>query len=253
MPRRERAEALDPAARAAERSRRKFARRQWRRRWLAWRRVLAALVVLAVAGGGVYLLWFSETLSVEGVEVRGTAELPVEEVRSAAAVPLGGPLVSVDLDRVEARVEAIADVRSAEVSRQWPDRLLVEVVEREPIAVVELGGQLRAMDAEGVVFRRYRQAPSDLPRVQALTGIDADALRESARVISALPADLTAEVHHVEVESVDRISLVLRDRRVVHWGSAEESEQKAEVLGALLQQQAKEYDVSVPGRPTTRG
>jgi len=38
----------------------------------------------------------------------------------------------------------------------------------------------------------------------------------------------------------------------VSWGSAEHSAQKAEVLAVLLQQKAREIDVSVPGRPTTR-
>lgn len=237
---------------ASERSRKRFARRQWRRRWLAWRRVLVAVLVLGGLVGGVWLVWFSETLAVTGVEVRGTRSLTEEEVRAAAAVPLGDPLVGVDLDRVESRVRALASVRTADVSRQWPDRVLVEVSERVPIAVVELGGELRAMDADGVVFHQYRRAPADLPRVEATTSIDAEALRESARVISSLPDDLTARVHHVEVESVDQISLVLRDRRVVRWGSADDSAQKSEVLTALLSRRAQEYDVSVPGRPTTR-
>jgi cell division protein FtsQ len=36
------------------------------------------------------------------------------------------------------------------------------------------------------------------------------------------------------------------------WGSAEDSAQKAEVLAVLLDRDAKQIDVSVPGRPTTR-
>ena len=34
------------------------------------------------------------------------------------------------------------------------------------------------------------------------------------------------------------------------WGSAEESDAKAEVLAALLEQPGPTYDVSVPGQPT---
>ncbi len=35
-------------------------------------------------------------------------------------------------------------------------------------------------------------------------------------------------------------------------GSAEESAEKAAVLAVLLSEEATVYDVSVPGRPTTR-
>ena len=51
--------------------------------------------------------------------------------------------------------------------------------------------------------------------------------------------------------TVDQISLVLRDGRTVEWGSAEQSELKAEVLVPLLKRPAQRYDVSVPGQPTT--
>ena len=101
------------------------------------------------------------------------------------------------------------------------------------------------------MFRDYERPPGDLPRVRRAATADRDALREAAAVVAALPADLAERVDHVEVATVDQIALVLRDGRRVEWGSAEESEEKAEVLAALLEQrEAKAYDVSVPGQPT---
>ena len=67
---------------------------------------------------------------------------------------------------------------------------------------------------------------------------------------ATLPDDLAATVDHVEVETIDRITLMLRDGRQVLWGSAEESELKAQVLQGLLRKvRAPSYDVSVPGNP----
>ena len=240
-----------PTAAALERDRRRFARRQWRRRWLAWKHVLAAVVVLAVVGGGVWAVWFSALLSVRGVAVAGTGELKPGEVRRAAGVPLGDPLISVDLDAVRSRVAALAPVERVEVSRQWPDEVLVEITERTPIAVIDIGGRLRGLDRHGVVFLDYRKAPAGLPRVKTPVGTGARALREAAQVVAAMPAPVARIVDHVQVETVDEISLQLKDGRVVVWGSAVDSAQKAQVLQALLPHRAKTYDVSVPGQPTT--
>lgn len=244
--------ATDPAD-TAERTRRRFARRQWRRRWLAWRYVAAIVVLLALVGGSVYALYFSAWLSVQGVSVAGTSSISDDAVRDAARVPEGEPLATVDLNAVRSRVESLADIRSADVTRQWPDRVLVRVEEREPVAVVEIGGLIRGMDDSGVLFRRYRSVPDDLPLVKAGPEADIATLREAAVVIAALPQDLVGEVIRLEGETVDEIRLVLRGDREVMWGSADESELKAEVLARLLDQPAGSYDVSVPSRPATSG
>lgn len=234
------------------RTRRRFQRRQWTRRWLAWKPALAVVLVLILLVGSVWAVFFSSYLSVHGVDVRGTSLLRESQVRSAAAVPEGQALARVDLDRIRTRVEALAPVRSADVSREWPDQVRIDVTERTPVAVVSIGNQLKGMDEDGVVFRDYAQAPADLPRVQTGSDTGSDALHEAALVVAALPSDLAAKVDHVEVETVDRISLVLRDGRTVRWGSSADSDLKAEVLAELLvARQAKVYDVSVPGNPTT--
>jgi cell division protein FtsQ len=239
------------ADRTTVRTRRRFARRQWRRRWLAWRSVLAALLVCLLLVGGVWAIWFSSWLAVDTVEVTGAETVSAEEIRARADIETGRPLVRVDLAEAEARVRSLAVVKTAEVTRQWPDRIVVSIEERVPIAVVDIGGRLRGMDAEGVVFREYKRPPPGLPRVETSIGTTSKALREAAAVISALPEPVVALVDHVQVETVDQISLVLKDGRVVIWGSSADSDTKAEVLLELLKTQAQVYDVSVPSRPTT--
>ena len=234
------------------RTRRRFVRRQWARRWGVLRAVLGVLLLSGVVSGAVWLLFFSRVFAVTGVEVRGEHSLTGDQVRLAAAVPGGTPLATLDTAAIDARVEALAPVRAAEVTRLWPDRVLVRVRERTPVAVVEIGDSLRGMDADGVVFLEYRTPPRGLPSVVVGEGAHSDALVEAARVVSALPRRVSVAVDHVEVATIDQISLVLRDGRVVRWGSADDSAVKSEVLGALLAQPARSYDVSVPGQPTLR-
>jgi cell division protein FtsQ len=226
---------------ATRRSRRRFARRQWRRRWLAWRYLLVLVLVLALVGGGVWAVWFS-----------GAQTVDASDIRARSGIDVGEPLARVDLDSAERRIGALAVVRSVDVTRQWPNGVLIDIEERVPIAVVEIGGRLRGMDADGVVFRDYKKAPPGLPHVVTSIGTTSAALKEAAKVISALPEELTIIVDHVQVTTVDQISLVLKDGRTVVWGSADESDAKADVLAVLLPTvQASVYDVSVPSKPTT--
>lgn len=236
-------------------ARRRFVRRQWVRRWLAWRRTVLALVLLAVIAGSLWLVLFSSVLAVSGVRVVGTAVLDPRVVRRTAAVPAGSQLATVDLDAITERVRTLAAVKSVDVSRSWPDLVRIDVTERTAVAVVEPRGQgepLRGLDDEGVMFRSYPSRPRSLPVIRLSGRPRGDALAEAARVAGSLPASIAARVDYVQVRTVDTISLQLRNGRTVRWGSAADSAAKAQVLALLLDQKASMYDVSVPAQPLLR-
>lgn len=245
------ASGLRTPERTTVRTRRRFARRQWRRRWLAWKYVVVATLAIALVAGGIYTVYFSSALVAEVVEVEGVDVLSPDDVRAAAEVPLGDPLVRVDLEGIELRVESLARVRSAEVTRRWPHDVLIAVEEREVVAVVAIGGQLRGLDRDGVIFGDYRKPPGGLPRVETEIGASPEALREASAVVASLPSGLAVGVDYIVVETIDQISLVLDDGRIVQWGSSEQSDVKARVLEGLLAQPGRVFDVSVPGQPTT--
>ena len=242
---------IDPAERTALRSRQRFTRRQWRRRWLAWRYVVVGVLVVALVVGGAWLVYFSNVLTVKRVDVQGQHLLSTSQVLTTAKVPAGEQLARVDVGAIAARLRSLAEVRTVDVSREWPDAVQIVIQERVAVAVIEIGGRLRGLDAEGVVFTEYKKPPPGLPRISSTSSTSPDALREAATVVSALPKELAAMVDHVEVLTVDQITLVLKDQRVVLWGSADDSALKADVLLKLLRQPGRVYDVSVPGQPTT--
>ena len=233
-------------------ARKRFVRRQWARRWLAWRRVLVGVLLLGLVAGSVWLVFFSSVLSVQGVRVEGAGVVDPRDVRRVADVPTGSPLATADLDAITQRVLGLPAVKSVDVSRAWPDRIRIDVTERQAVAVVDQGGTLRGLDDQGVMFRRYPSRPKSLPVIRMAGSPRADALAEAAEVAGSLPPEIAAKVDYVEVRTVDTISLRLRSGRTVRWGSATDSTAKARVLTVLLGQKAATYDVSVPGKPIIR-
>jgi cell division protein FtsQ len=242
----------DPGERTIQVARKRFARRQWARRWLAWRVVLAVLAVVGLVAGAIWLVFFSSVLAVSGVRIDGAAVLDPREVRRVAAVPTGSPLATVDLGAVAVRVERLTPVLDVDVSRSWPDRVRIDLTERTAVAVVVRDGVVQGVDVEGVIFRRYPSRPPSLPLIRMGANTQADALAEAALVIGALPDGLAGRVAYLSAYTVDTISLRLRSGKVVRWGSAEDTTDKAKVLAVLLDQPASLYDVSVPGQPVIR-
>ncbi|CUR54021.1 Cell division protein FtsQ [metagenome] len=244
----------DSMERTIERTRKRFARRQRTQRWLRWRAILAAVLVVVLVAVAVWLVFFSSVFAVKGVVVTGASLLEDDEVRAAAAAPVGEPLAGVDLAQIEGRLRALAPVKDVVVTRVWPDQIKIALVERTAVAAVPVGAGFKGIDADGVLFRDFQSRPKGLPEIVLPDGIGQDAMKEGADVVAALPSDLQKRIDHVEVESIDKISLVLGDDKVVVWGSAEESADKARVLTALIAAapNASQYDVSAPGQPTTR-
>ena len=235
----------------ANRSRRRFARRQWLRRWLVWRYVIGSVLLVALSVAAVWLVFLSSTLTVKHVDVQGESLLTRDQVLAAAKVPAGAHLVELDLGAIRTRVAGLSPVKRVDVSRSWPDGVLIKITERRAVAVVELGGQYQAMDSDGVLFRTYPRPPAAMPRVVASATVGSDALAEAARVIAALPPGLAARVDHVGVGGIDQVTLTMRGGATVLWGSDAQSGLKAEVLVKLLAHPAHRYDVSVPGQPVT--
>jgi cell division protein FtsQ len=178
--------------------------------------------------------------------------MSTEQVVAAASVDVGTPLVRLDLDAIRQRVAELPAVAEVTVHRSWPHTVSIDITERQPVAAVYRERSWWVMDATGVVFRRLGEREVDLPVVSVPARVETAALQEVATVVKALPAPLLDRVRRFTARSMDSITLRLKDKSTVIWGSAAESDRKVEVLGVLLDQvKAAVYDVSVPEQPTT--
>jgi len=232
----------------------RFAARARARRRLALRPVFLGVVVLAVVLGAGWLVLLSTVLAVQRVDVVGENRLSTGDVVRAARVPHGLPLARVDTEAIRTRVEALPEVRAAEVQRRPPGTVRIVVTERVAAAAVRSGGGYRLVDDEGTAFARTGSRPGRLPLIEAgPAGPTPRTLARAAAVLRALPPALGKRLSSIQADSPDAISLIFQDGTRVVWGGPERSPFKAEVLAALMRHPARVYDVSVPDAPVTRG
>ncbi|MFE9447723.1 cell division protein FtsQ/DivIB [Streptomyces sp. NPDC006739] len=228
--------------------------------------VILAVVLVLLGAGTVWTLYGSSWLRVRQVSVSGTLVLTPAEVREAADVPVGAPLISIDTGAIEARLRRkLPRIDTIDAFRSWPHGIGLKVTERLPVLLIRKDGNFIEVDREGVRFAMVSRAPNDIPALEldvSRSGSGAAGLRrfgtdrlvrEAVTVAGALPAAVARETRAVKVRSYDDISLELSGGRTVEWGSGDSGRAKARSLTALMKAAsgARHFDVSVPTAPAS--
>jgi len=242
-------------------------RRRPRGRRNPWRAAFVALAGAGILAAAAWALLGGRLFVVRSISVTGTHLVTQAQVIAAADVPIGTPLLSVNAGAVAERVEAIRQVASATVSKDWPDHLSITVTERVPaIAIKMAGGGYDLVDGTGVIVRWTRAKPDGLPVFQtSLTGAGLrgdPGVSAVAAVLRELTPGLAAQVVTVSaapvltgdgssVVQVQQVTLVLRDGTTVLWGSPGDAAQKIRELQIVLKHKVHEVDVSAPGTVVT--
>ena len=131
---------------------------------------------------------------VERVDVIGEGRIREDEVRAALGIYPGEYLFAPDMRQAQIKVQRLSWVDDAMVRRLWPNRIVVHIIEREPVALWQENGRVQVVDSSGLVIEAANAGDfSDLPLV---VGVNAapkaqeiyDALVLSPEVTSRLSA-----------------------------------------------------------------
>lgn len=246
---------VDMDTRIAERRKQVRRERMFRRR----RRTLVLLAIAAVAATA-YAIERSPLVELAAVQVTGTEQVDPAAIRDAAALPLGTSTLRLDLAGADARVEAMPQIRDADVRRVDPLTVRITVVERRPVVAVNTDRGALLVDEEGVIVERGTRP--DLPTIVA----PAKGLPEPGDHLRALPAawnafvvhqglpgPLRTEVVRYEATSPDDVDVILTGDLRARFGRATAVPEKARVLGALLGELPEErpltLDIRAPSNP----
>lgn len=173
---------------------------RWKTRLAAvW--IVLPLAVLGAVGWGIWS-WrtsqqYVQQFELAAIEVNGLRLLSGDDVLDASGLAIGDNVLDIDLRAVSERLEREPWIKRAIVVRKPPDRLVVELVERQRLAWLKLG-QTYGVDEEGILLPARRLANESLSEVDlpVITGVSVEldslypgmALADSAGVLSAVLA-----------------------------------------------------------------
>lgn len=175
----------------------------------AGRRRLRVLIVAAsilAAALGVVGVLRSPLLDVDRVELRGAKETSVAAVlRVTGLGTQGHPMIAVDRFGLARKIERLPWVRSAQVTRRWPDAVRVLVHERTAIGAIEVPGGVALLDGTGRVLATAKQAPPGAIAVLAPDKVPGPGATVGPAIQSAL-----AILHAVSAELLPKVQAVRR-------------------------------------------
>jgi len=155
---------------------------------------------------------------VAAIEIAGAAHASRAQIERVFAIDLGRSVYLLPLSERRDALRSVDWVRDASIARLWPNRVVVRVEERKPVAFLTLApARFGLIDEDGVIL----PPAADRFTLPVLTGVrTSDALsdrRESVHRMMRLTRDLGDNVRNIsEIDVSDRDNLKVTAPRDGH-------------------------------------
>ena len=138
--------------------------------------IMMSISGLAILCWGTYEVVFylrtSPRFEVQKLSVSGARRVPENQVIAKAGFQIGTNVFRVDLDEIRKSVEDLDWVRYASVQRVLPDEIIITVIEREPIGLTRIKGEIYQFDAEGKILDPDPSSGQSFPILDGLRAGD---------------------------------------------------------------------------------
>ena len=133
------------------------------------------LLISIAALSSLFIYAYSYLLStpyfeIKETSVRGLKELTEKDILTLVEIKHGQNILAVNVDVLEKRVAVNPWIKNVYIGREFPNRLVVDVRERNPIALIKQASDFYLMDSEGIVFKKM--AKGDEVDLAIITGIN---------------------------------------------------------------------------------
>jgi cell division septal protein FtsQ len=172
---------------------------------------LSALTVLC--WGTYELLGYLKTaprFEVQKISVSGLKRVDESRVLAKAGFEAGTNVFNVNLDEMRKEVEELDWVRYAFVQRVLPDQIIIRIVEREPIGLTRIRGEVYQFDVDGKILDPDPSGGTSFPILDGLRRGDRAAnlhkVETYRKVVEDLGETALSEIHITDSGDVTVVS-----------------------------------------------
>lgn len=177
-------------------------------------------------------------LKIAQVEIVGARTLDVSRARASLRLE-GNNILSIDAPMIEKVLRQQPAVKEVSVKRQWPNKVLIQVEERRPIALWQTPGGAFAVDEEGYVLSEA--TPGPLPAIVAQEGgvrvgsrVPRGTLELSRQLFARMEKEVDAPPHQFQYSASQGLSVVTDLGWTAVFGDERDLNFKLATLAAAL-------------------
>ena len=181
---------------------------------IGWR-LLSGLLVI-VLGTIIYMLWYSPIFTVSTLDVAGLVRLTNEEINSVANV-IGKSIILVNPSNLEQDLRAaFPELVNVSVDTEVPNKVVVNLGERQPVFTWQQDGQDFWIDADGVAFKPHGEGGPSITvqgsELLTTTPPDSENIEEEVKTSQTLPVELVNAILTVSQEAPENTPLVYNSK-----------------------------------------
>ena len=185
--------------------------------------VLCLIPIGWAAYSAVVFLTTDARFEVQKLSVSGLKRVEENQVLAKAGFEVGTNAFRVKLDQVRERVEELPWVRYAIVERVLPDKIIIKVVEREPIGLGRINGEVFQFDADAKILDPDPVTGASFPILDGLRKGDhkgnVQKVEMYRKVLEDLGQTALSEVHINDSQEVTVVSA--SDPVIVNLGAVD--------------------------------
>ena len=166
-------------------------------------KISAAVIAFAVCGWALYFaisyMGAAPRFEVKKLSVSGLRRVEENQIIAKAGFGVGTNVFKVNLPEIRKRVEELQWVRHAIVQRVLPDQIIIKVIERDPIGLARIQGEIYQFDIDGKILDPDPIRGSSFP---ILDGLRADSDKDNLpkvvtykKILEELGPNSLSQVH----------------------------------------------------------
>ncbi|MFM7257990.1 MAG: UDP-N-acetylmuramate dehydrogenase [Acidimicrobiaceae bacterium] len=227
------------------------------------RRLLTAVGSVVGVIALVLIVLASPIIGVRKIEIEGARYVSADLLIAVEKSLDGKSILTVDTRAAERRLEGDPWVESVRIRSFFPSRLVIEIVERKPVAFyIGVDNRSRVVDSQGRVLAVETGQPTQYLQITGVgpnlaPGASAGIVYKAAAQLAAgLPDELSERVLNVGVGGPNQLIMTLRTGTLINFGPPVDLQNKLISLLVLLRRQdAKQIlsiDLTDPRTPTVK-
>lgn len=216
----------------------------------AIKKVLTWTILLGMIIGIFVFLCKSELFNICTIQTTGNAQINQETLKALSNINLGDNIFLSNTRKAEKEIVKNPYIKEVNITRNLPDKIKIEVVEKQKYYMIELGETIAYIDKNGYVLEISNIKPSSLIKLEgystskekievgkSLNEEDIERLEDVQKILkSGEKIELQSKIGGINIQDKNEYILKLSDnKKIVYIGDTSNLANKMLYLKAILE------------------